>query len=765
MTKAPAAGPAAWPLWRTVAIVALGWCALCWPWLSGSVTIPWDAKAHFLPQLQFLADCIRRGEWPFWNPYVFAGHPQIADPQSLIFSPPFLVMAALNPAPGPVALDTVVLASLLGGALAIVALFRDRDWHPAGAVLAALVFVFGASASWRVQHIGQVMSIAWLPVAWWLLERALRRRSTAYGLAAGIVAGFMVLGRDQVAFLGAWLLVAVTVRHWVVAGRSGFAASVAPLVAGLLGGVAVAALPILFTLLLQGDSNRTIIDLAGAEKGSLHPASLITAAVPKLFGTAGPLADFWGPPSPTWGPVDLYLARNMGHVYVGALPLVLLLAAGWGRDGLAGRPIRFLSAALLAVLLYALGRYTPFFEVVFALVPGVSLYRRPADATFLLGPLAGIVAGYLLHRLLMSGLSARHYAAALIGIVVLLAAAFAIAWTKDRVAYAALPLLEAGAWALAALAIVTAAIALQRRAGALAAALLVGAFVTADLARNNGPSESTALPASVYDVLRPDTADPTIAYLRARVAQTASDDRRDRIELAGIDFHWPNASMVHRLENTLGYNPVRLAWYSAATGAGDHVALPSQRSFSPLMPSYRSLLSDMLGLRLIATGVPVAEIDRHAEPRALPLLTRTDKAYIYENPGALPRVLFVPTATQTDFAAILATGRWPEGFDPRRTVLVEGKPGPPGSDGTARILRYGTTEIVIEARSTAGGYVVLNDTWHPWWRVEVNGAEAPLLHANVIFRAVEVPPGTVRVRFIFRPLKGAFDELRGKLGF
>ena len=47
---------------------------------SGAVTIPWDAKAHFHPQLQFLADSWHRGLSPFWTPYVFSGSPQVADP-------------------------------------------------------------------------------------------------------------------------------------------------------------------------------------------------------------------------------------------------------------------------------------------------------------------------------------------------------------------------------------------------------------------------------------------------------------------------------------------------------------------------------------------------------------------------------------------------------------------------------------------------------------------------------------------------------------
>ena len=77
-------------------------------------------------------------------------------------------------------------------------------------------------------------------------------------------------------------------------------------------------------------------------------------------------------------------------------------------------------------------------------------------------------------------------------------------------------------------------------------------------------------------MLEPDTRNATIAILKSKVV--ADDERRDRIELAGLGFHWPNASLTHGLENTLGYNPVRLALYSEATGAEDHVGLPDQRT-------------------------------------------------------------------------------------------------------------------------------------------------------------------------------------------
>ena len=68
-------------------VTFVAWACLAAPWLLGHVTIPWDAKAQFQPQVQFLARSIAQGESPFWAPYAFSGHPQVADPQSLIFSP------------------------------------------------------------------------------------------------------------------------------------------------------------------------------------------------------------------------------------------------------------------------------------------------------------------------------------------------------------------------------------------------------------------------------------------------------------------------------------------------------------------------------------------------------------------------------------------------------------------------------------------------------------------------------------------------------
>src|SRR5947208_17183834 len=135
-----------------LAIFALAFVACAWPWLSGAVTIPWDAKSQFFPPVQFLASSLARGEWPWWTPNVFAGWPLIADPQSLLFSPLHVLLAASSPAVDLRAFDAVTFVYLFLGGLGVLMFFHDRGWHPAGGIVAAMAFALGGSASARIQH-------------------------------------------------------------------------------------------------------------------------------------------------------------------------------------------------------------------------------------------------------------------------------------------------------------------------------------------------------------------------------------------------------------------------------------------------------------------------------------------------------------------------------------------------------------------------------------------------------------------------------------
>ena len=776
--------------WLIAGSLVIGfWVLLAFPWLIGRVTIPYDAKALFQAQLQFLATALHSGQSPAWNPHIFVGLPQIADPQSLIFSPA-LLLASLDKSPGFWLLDVYVFALLGAAAMAVMMLFRDRGWHPGGAAVAAICFAFGGSASWRIQHIGQIQSYAFFAVTLWLLLRALDRRSGLWALAAGCSAGLMIVEPDQVAFLACYLLAFVVALRWILAPspRRTARADIMPLLVAAVAMVLLAAIPLALTYTFLSVSNRPAIPFAEAARGSLHPASLLTFFIPDLFGARDAANGYWGPFSEPWDPRELTLSPNMSQLYIGALPCLLLIESLTAR-GLLRRPeIIAFTCAAGASLAYAIGASTPIFGIAYEMLPGVSLFRRPADATFMLGGFLSIVAGYLLHVRLTNGWPAdATRRVAPVVVVALLSLALVLALKHDRLGTTLMPI------ATALLMLVAARAVLRRIDACAGAASHLWAFLPAlliclDLAAHNGPNESTGKPVSrAVEALLPGTRNETIAFLNQHVRRRDGSAWRDRIEIAGIGFDWQNAAEAHGFDQTLGYNPLRTALVSQALGASDYIAGPEQRSFSPLFPTYRCRLADLLGLRYIATPVPVGRLDRRLGAEDLNFIVRTPDAYIYENPRALPRAVFAERAQAADFTRILADGRWPD-FDPLQTVLLDRDallarrplplpasveelmelpsetPTGEGHEGSeAVILRYENTRVDVAVRARRPGYLVLGDVWHPWWNATVDGRVTEIHRANVMFRAVAVPAGHHRVRFEFQPLTGALTDVSRKL--
>ncbi len=317
--------------------VLAAWVVFCYPWLAGYVTIPSDAKAHFQPQLQFLANALHNGMSPFWTPNVFGGSPQIADPQSMIFSPAIL-LAYFDAAPSFRAIDALTFGYLGMGALAIVLFFKDHRWHAAAAVVAALAFAFGASAAWRIQHIKQIESFAFFAVALWLLARTLDRRSILYGVGAGLATALMIVQPDQIGMLSCYLLAGYCLNHWLSqpAPWKSFKETFKPLAAGAVTCGVLAAVPILLTMLFVMGSNRPEEPFSEAMSGSLHPASLLTALIADLFGAALAGRQLLGTSPAATGTLKERWPRTWGRSIWARCPLSPSSASVW-RGALCGR--------------------------------------------------------------------------------------------------------------------------------------------------------------------------------------------------------------------------------------------------------------------------------------------------------------------------------------------------------------------------------------------------------------------------------------------
>ncbi|MBK9081883.1 MAG: YfhO family protein [Rhizobiales bacterium] len=789
--RAPASVRAGWTPLQVAAthfgLIAFAWTAyLCW--LSTGAVVPWDSKNHFYPMFRFLADSLARGEAPTWNPYHFGGFPSAADPQSLLFTPTMFAFAWAFPKASMQAFDAAVLAHLVGGGFGVLALFRMRRWAPEGALLAAMAFVLGGSASARLQHTGMVFSYAFLPIAFALLETALERRSKLWAAAFGVAAALMTLGRDQVAFLGGLTLISYVAWRAVAAPSvwGYLRPRIGVLAVAALVGAAILAVPTLLTLQLLAASNRPAIAFGVAVTGSLAPVNLATLLAPNVFGSLNWDYSYFGPgyetsPEPDW------TDRNVNYLYLGLVPAVLFV---W--HGLAGRRLfdngaRFFALLALLALIYAIGRATPLFAWAFDLMPGVSLYRRPADATFLLNFALSICAGYLLHRYIRDGaprvewrrpLPALAAGATLLGVLAVLILALDFAADQKKLGQALtslLPQLALAGAALAALALAPDA----RRGRAVALALV--ALTGADLVWRNAASSLNAEAATRYSVYDRMTATESAALsaLRTDMAQRAAEGGRPRVEVLGLSGPWMNASMALRLEDTIGYNPLRIAEYQRAVGPGENAGDVSLRHFPETFRGYRCRLASLLGVEYLVIDRPIADWPHHIpRPKSATEIFAGEHMYVYRFNKAQPRAFLAGRVIPADLATVLDEKALPE-FDKTREALVEGDQrgqlwsrlsSEPAADagpaGEVRIVGYANDRVSIEVNAERAGLLVLHDLYYPGWTAEVDGAATPVVRANLLFRGVEVGAGRHRVEFIFRPfslanLAAAASSLRG----
>lgn len=767
-------------LWLALAAVMLFWAAAAAVWPLAGAVVPWDSKNHFYPMLRYLGAALANGELPLWNPYHFAGHPSVADPQSLLFTPTMLFFAWLDPSPSMELFDAVVFAHLIPGAVATLLLFRRRGWHPAGAVAAAMVFVLGGSASARLQHTGMIISYGFVPLAWWLLEEALARRSYAFGLAFAVVAAVMTVGRDQVAFLCGLSLIGVAVHAILTApaplaylrARIGVLA-----VMGVVGG-ALLAVPSLLTMQFLMTSTRPSFGYGAAIMGSLPPSSFATALFADVFGSLRWTYDYWGP---DWQSMDgnTWTDRAVNYLFAGTLSAVLILWHGIAGGRLAAREIRYPVIVLGAAILYALGRYTPLFAPIFDHFPGVDLYRRPADATFVINIGLALTAGYLVHRYVTEGaprLSSGAAGLARAARLALPGAAFAIlagiVWVSYRYAARGQHLPDALRDGLIGTGIALVAVMVMLRATprrrALAASCLV-ALLGAELVWRNAGNSLNAEPAGRYAVFQklPPEQLQGLTLLKAELDARHAKGEHPRVEILGLGGAWQNASMVLGLEDTIGYNPLRLADYERAVGPGENAADPNLRQFPGLFRGYRSRLASLLGLEYLVLDRPAERLPKHfPQLTGAKLLYGSGEMWIYRLDPAKPRAYLATRLVPVDSESVLDQDELPD-FEGNDTALVDKDsvpkisgefglkdPAAPvtAAKGTATILAYRRNIVTVEVETDRDSVLVLHDIFYPGWQARVDGARRPILRTNLLFRGVEVPAGKHVVEFKFRPL-------------
>ncbi len=722
-----------------------------------------DAGLYFYPHKVLLAEALRAGRLPQWNPFEYGGTPLLVDPNFNAFHP-LSLLTYLVPLPLGFALFVAVHAAVaVAGTFALSrALGIDRT----GSVVAALAFAWSGTYVSLVAS-GQSIAPSWLP---WLcatgvfLGRSPSRRTAA---SAALVAALLFFsGTPEVGACAIFLaaLFAVSVAQSGTRVRTG-----AVFFSTLLLGAIIAAVQILPTaLFLRHSSRATGWSFAEATDYSLHPLRLLNLLFPFFAGAVD------SPGASSWSLNPGLQRPYVQEIYAGGV--VLLLAFAGFRSSVARVPRMVLVLASTALLPLAFGAYTPLYAFLFRAFPLVQLIRFPEKLVIPLALAIAIQAGAgwevireFPKRATLESFRALAMAASGAALLAIVAGGllfFAESWFAARLGTqrataltATLIPSAATEFALIAVAIFTLLLAALGRLRARTAAFIGSAILLVDL----------AVPASRLDFFLPAAAVTTPSPLSKVIRDDAAQaDRNYRIDVE----HHASAADVEAAGDATWPRPRKLFWlrHLALYGASSAVdGLSTARGYSGFTPGdLKSLFGaappaavfDLLGVRYgIAYGTDV-----RASPYARAGFTELGTAagglvHVWKNAAAHDRLRLVGALAGSNAAGLvppcnaawLSAGdvaRLPANFPMARDCAeIEKRKAPRGS---ARITLDEPEHLEAEIEATAPSLALLSDAASAGWRVTLDGADSISITADGALRAIAVPEGKHRLAWNYQ---------------
>jgi hypothetical protein len=739
------------------------------PWLSSK---PADLMHRSNPDLgdgpEYVQPMVRQAADAFphvrlWDPYIAGGRPFLANSQSGIFSPYNLPAYVL---PFWTALAWIAVLKLWVAAFGTYLLGRAIGMRCGGALLAGAVFALSLkSVTWVIYP---TMGV-WALIPWLLLatERFVRRPGLLPGSAiAAIVAIQIVTGHPESTFHSLIAVLAFfSLRAWQARGSSGLGGGRLTLAfcGALIGGAALGAV----TLVPLGELIWLSADLRERAGESIDVHLPLKDAI-GIF-----MPDYWGRPTQV-STRPILLERAL---YVGALPLMLAAAALVIRPRLERVWIALFGAVCFAVVL----GIPPFVQVVTRL----PIFSSGHNTRLIILPIltVALLAGWGLDdvaegRPLPRSRRCRTLVVAA-GLLVLpaayvvlgrraglsdLADATRVAWLfKDLRDISPLRegVMRLGSlisWlTFAVLGVALIALRFRDRLAATAFVALALLLVVLDLFHID-MGQNPAIDREFAS--QPATG--AIRYLeRRRPARFAATDEVPQ-NVIPLRF---------RLYEARGYDPPNMRrydklWRREVVGVGPTIA--AGLANIPLrLPDVtpRGLRTlRLLGVRYLLRGKQIASFDptpklTDISPLERPGLTEVyngSDARVYRVSGALPRAFVVGGQQVVSGADAALNAFTKSGFDARALAITErriaGLPERPARGEAARIVTYAPERVLIRARSSGPGLLVLGDNYFPGWKATVDGTPAKVERVDYVFRGVRIGPGPHTVELRYEPL-------------
>jgi hypothetical protein len=729
--------------WRDLTPVA----ADRWSFATGDFSQQFYAFAHYE------AARLQSGQLPLWNPYIYAGHPFLADIQSAVFYPLSLVTVLVTAVKGFTyrfleleAIGHVFLAALFTYLLAR-RLTRSRP----GGIAAAIAFAFsGFLTSYPPLQLAILETAVWLPLILLLLDVAGERLEASSGVpwaalrwvvAAGLVLGVALLaGHPQSGMLVAYAGIAFGLfRFWprlaeTVALRDsggapqGSARSLAawrwPLallaVFGLVG-TGIAAIQLLPSWELVQLSTRSALPFDEAGSG-FTPYDLLQPIFPALGG-------------------------NVPALYFGVLPLGLAILAlitvrrDPAEPGAARRMIVFLGWAVVVAVLISFGKHIAAYSILYLLAPGWKLFRGQERVVVWAVLAMALLAGYGMAWLGRHWAAERDQSAAEVAAPTPHLARRAWGHGPDGVLALAYAVGAAGALLLALVFFVGYQSGHDNLWGFTSAAMTMAMFLLLAFLAVRSRQPALLLAVMVLDLF---TYHPRLHAVpagqvdltpfRSLLAVPLGDASIFRI--VNEDVLPENSGLLHNLEDLNGASPMQLGGYERW-----RQALPAERAWRLLNVKYVVSWREYLE----ASAERLAEASgRDGKP-----------VYLYRLQEIGPRAWLAGEAIAEPDPERTLQRLGSGDFDPSRQVLLPAIP--PGfgeaveCNGEVAYRQRRPEQMVLDVSTERPCILVFGELYYPGWQAAVDGEPAPILKADGVLRAVAVTPGTHQVDLAYRP--------------
>jgi hypothetical protein len=743
---------------------------LSYPALFGDFLV-WPRSDQYIAGYafrEFAAESLKSGSgFPQWNPYLFGGMPYIAAMHGDIFYPTFLLRMIM---PTDQAMTWGFAIHLFLAGLLTFGFLRALGLGFSGALVGGLAYMLSGPIAGYASpgHDGKLFVSALLPAALWMLVRGVRDgRAWSWGLLA-LVIGLAVLSphpqllQYMLLASGAFALYLALADHdghgklprRLAVRRLGMALG-SVVLGGLMG--AVQYLPLRSYVDWSPRAGGT--DWAHVTSFSMPPEELINAFVPQFSGL---LNDYWG--------------RNNIHLHSEYAGVAVLILAGAGmfapqfRRGFRW----FWLGTFVVSLLWAMGGFTPFYRLVYVLVPGTKFFRAPSTMMYVTMFSLAVFAALGTERVMRAAASIPKrfvlaWGAGLLVLGLFLAGGLAqmVAQGFGRVVYAdanqgavVLGVVRSLVFAAAILALIYTAG--RGRLNARVLGWTIAAIVTADLwsiARKywifSPPARELFAADAAIELLKADTVPGRVLPL----ALPQFPPAREAGIVTDRAFSGDHM-MVHRIRSVTGYHGNELGRYQVFEPAlSDDATL---RVLSPQFWRHENVrywyttvpdtLLPMLGAQLQWTASPQKVLG--------PITNRAGSTiYLYRLPGDNPAAWVANALVKGTDDQALATVM-DSRFEPTRVAIVDTGAAvpvvsldavPPPATTRATVTRFdaGRINVRLDGPVASGNAIVVSENYFPGWRATIDGRDATVTRANYNLMAVPLVDGAREVQLWF----------------